>query len=278
MLTVAILGLALAMVWAWDRSGLTFADLEWWPITGLAFVAAPLSLTLKAAEFGLAARIAGQRPSSRAALEISVVSSAANLLPLPGSLLVTVQALASDGAGYGRAVGASSVPAIAWLGITGIVGGAAIAAAGPIGLGVVVGVAGIAALVGALVLFRTVAPAIGRPRLATAIILVEAAWLAVSGLRFTLAAAALGVDLDLSQALALSVAGALTVAIGFVPGGLGVREALIAALAPLIGLDVETGILLGAIDRVVWLGFLGLAGVVLSGQRSSASRSANADS
>ena len=43
-------------------------------------------------------------------------------------------------------------------------------------------------------------------------------------------------------------------AIGFFPGGLGVREALIAALSPLIGLDLETGVLLGAVDRVVWLG------------------------
>ena len=69
----------------------------------------------------------------------------------------------------------------------------------------------------------------------------------------SLAAAVIGVDLTVPQALALSVAGAITVAIGFFPGGLGVREALIAALSPLIGLDLETGVLLGAVDRVVWL-------------------------
>ncbi len=56
-------------------------------------------------------------------------------------------------------------------------------------------------------------------------------------------------------------------AIGFFPGGLGIREALIAALSPLIGLDLETGVLLGAIDRVVWLGFLALAGLGLAGGR-----------
>ena len=55
----------------------------------------------------------------------------------------------------------------------------------------------------------------------------------------------IGVDLTVTQALALSVAGAITVAIGFFPGGLGVREALIAALSPLIGLDLESGVLLG---------------------------------
>jgi uncharacterized membrane protein YbhN (UPF0104 family) len=75
-----------------------------------------------------------------------------------------------------------------------------------------------------------------------------------------------GIDLELSQALALSVAGAATVVLAFVPGGLGVRKAFIAGLAPLIGLDVEGGILLGVIDRVACLGFLALAGLALWGQ------------
>lgn len=278
LLSVAITGLLGAMIWAWRESRLTVDDLEWGPIGGLILIAAPLSLVLKAAEYTLAARVAGQRPGRRSAYEIAVVSSAANLLPLPGSLLVTVQAIASDGAGYGRAISASAVPGVAWLGITGIAGGIAIALTGPALLGLATGFGGFAALVVAGVLFVRSAPIAHRIGLAGAIVAVEIAWLAVSGLRFTLAAAALGVDLDIGQAVALSVAGAVTVAIGFVPGGIGVREGLIAALAPLIGLDVETGILLGALDRVVWLGFLGLAGLALTTQRSSASRSISADS
>lgn len=277
-LAVAVVGLAVAMVWAWNRSGLTLDDLRWRPVLGLVLLAAPLSLLLKAGEFMVAARLVDQRPGTRASLEISVVSAAANLLPLPGSLLVTVQALAADGAGYARAVGAGAVPAIAWLGVTGVIGGTAIIVTGSGALGALVLAAGVAALGGAATMFRSVAPPEGRVTLAAAILAIEAAWLAVSGLRFTLAAAALGVELDPSQALALSVAGAATVAIGFVPGGLGVREALIAALAPVIGLDVETGILLGAVDRVVWLGFLGVAGVALASQRRSARSAANADS
>jgi len=77
----------------------------------------------------------------------------------------------------------------------------------------------------------------------------------------------IGVDLTVTQALALSIAGAITVAIGFLPGGLGIREALIAALSPLIGLDLETGVLLGAVDRLVWLSALALAGVGLAVSR-----------
>ena len=74
---------------------------------------------------------------------------------------------------------------------------------------------------------------------------------------------ALGVSISPTQAVALSVAGALTVAIGFFPGGLGLREALLAGLSPLIGLEFDTGVLLGSVDRLVWLSFLAVAGGVL---------------
>lgn len=267
LLAVATIGLVAAMVWAWNRAELTFSDLEWGPLLGLALIAAPASLVLKAAEFTVAARVAGQQPPRRLAMETAVVSSAANLLPLPGSLLVTVQTLAEGGASYGGAVAASAVPGVAWLGITGVIGGTALVVEGAGALGVLVIVGGLVALAGSGLVFRATAPADGRPALIAAILVVETGWLAVSGLRFTLAAATIGVDLTLTQALALSVAGAITVAIGFFPGGLGVREALIAGLSPLIGLDLETGVLLGAVDRVVWLGFLALAGVWLATSR-----------
>lgn len=267
LLVVATVALIAAMVWAWNRAGLTIDDLSWKPLVALALVAAPASLLLKAAEFIVAARITDQRPGSRLAMETALVSSAANLLPLPGSLLVTVKALADGGAGYGGAVAASAVPGIVWLGITGVVGGSALVMEGAVAVGLIVLIGGVVAFVGASAVFRSTGPSDGRPALVLAVLLVETGWLAVSGLRFTLAAAVIGVDLTLPQALALSVAGAITVAIGFFPGGLGVREALIAALSPLIGLDLETGVLLGAVDRVVWLGFLALAGVGLAVSR-----------
>ncbi len=271
LLAIATVALIVAMAWAWNRAGLTVDDLSWKSLVALALIAAPASLLLKAAEFIVAARIAGQQPGLRLAMETAVVSSAANLLPLPGSLLVTVKALADGGAGYGGAVAASAVPGIAWLGITGVVGGSALVIEGAAAVGLIVLIGGLVAFVGAGAVFHSTGPSNGRPALVLAILLVETGWLAVSGLRFTLAAAVIGVDLTLPQALALSVAGAITVAIGFFPGGLGVREALIAALSPLIGLDLETGVLLGAVDRVVWLGFLALAGagLALSRQRTS---------
>ena len=268
LLIVSGLGLLVAMVWAWDRSELAFDDLRWVPIAALFFVAAPLSVLLRSAEFLLAARISNQHPERSLIIETAVVSSAANLLPLPGSFLVTVRTLAGGGASYPGAVTAGALPGLTWLGLTGLVGGFAIATTGATLVGCTIIAAGLIVLAGTAVLFVRFVEADRRVRLAGATLAVEAGWLGVSALRFSLAIAALGLNLTLAQALSLSVAGALTVAIGFFPGGLGLREALIAALSPLIGLDVETGVLLGAIDHVVWLAFLALTGGVLIARRS----------
>ncbi len=267
LLTVSSVGIVVASVWAWDSSGLSGGDLEWGPIVLLLAVAAPLTLALKAAEYRVAAGVAGQRPDLRRSLDVAVVSSAANLLPLPGSLFVTVRSLSEDGTTYGGAIAASAVPGLTWLGITGVGGGIAIAVAGPPLLGAAVGLGGVVGLVVALSVFRSSAPPDGRLRLGAAVVMVETCWLGVSALRLGLAVSALGVSVDPAQAVALSVAGAITVAIGFFPGGLGIREALIAALSPLIGLPFNTGVLIGSLDRVVWLVFLALAAVVLALRR-----------
>ncbi|MEQ8840664.1 MAG: hypothetical protein RIB98_06760 [Acidimicrobiales bacterium] len=258
------IGVVVASVWAWRSSGLAVADIDWLPIVISFAIAAPASLGLKAAEFHVAARVADQTPPARRSVEVAVISSAANLLPLPGSLLVTVRSLSEDGSTYGRAIAASAVPGLAWLGITGLVGGVAIGLEGTWWLAALVVAAGFGAGLGAALLFRANAPTAGRAGLAAAVIAVESGWLAISALRLGLAVSALGVSIDPTQAVALSVAGALTVAIGFFPGGLGVREALIAALAPLIGLQFDTGVLLGSLDRVIWLAFLAVAAGALA--------------
>jgi hypothetical protein len=269
LLVLSGLAVVAASVWAWRSSGLRADDIELLPIVVAFAVAAPVSLVLKALEFRVAARVAGQRPSGRRSLDVAVVSSAANLLPLPGSLLVTVRSLSEDGTTYGRAIAASAVPGLAWLAITGVVGGTAIGIEGTPVLATIVVAAGVVAAVGAALLFRSSAPAEGRMGLIASIVAVEAGWLAVSAFRLGLAVSALGVSIEPTQAVALSVAGALTVAIGFFPGGLGVREALIAGLAPLIGLPFDTGILLGSLDRVVWLAFLALAAAALATRRGA---------
>jgi uncharacterized membrane protein YbhN (UPF0104 family) len=267
---VTLVVLVVASVWAWRSAHLSFSTIDWLPIVIAFVVAAPATLVLKMLEYDAAARLIGSRAGPRRALEVAVISSAANLLPLPGSLIVTTRSLSEQGATYGSAVVASSIPGLAWLGLAGVIGGVSIMIAGswPVGLAVAVG--GIACLSVAGAMFRRTAPADGRPQLALRIVLIETSWIGLSGFRLWLVLRAIGVVGTPAQVLALAVAGAMSVAIGFFPGGLGAREALIALLSPIIKLPLSEGVVLGVIDRVVWITFLSLAALVLVATRARA--------
>jgi uncharacterized membrane protein YbhN (UPF0104 family) len=132
---------------------------------------------------------------------------------------------------------------------------------------------GVLATAAALAMFRRTAPPRGRVALAARIVVIEVSWVVLSGLRFWLLLYALDVSATAAQALALAVAGAMSVAIGFFPGGLGAREALIALLSPLVDLRFSEGLVLGVLDRVIWMTFLTLAAVGVAAGRARADRS-----
>jgi len=273
----AAVAVAAMAAWAWASADIAVSDLSIAPLAASLLLAAPVSLLLKAAEFDIAARINSQRPTRRRTMRVAGVAAIANLLPLPGSMLVTVRSLSEDGASYRDAISSGAIPGLAWLAITGTIGGAAVAVAGSPATGAVVAVTGMSVGVGVTLMFRSAAPPTGRSQLASAIVVVELGWLATSAFRLWLASEALGQHISLSQALALSVAGAVTVAVGFLPGGLGLRELLVASLSPLIGIPFNTGVLMASVDRLVWLVFL--AGVALwlstsSGQPDESAESA----
>jgi uncharacterized membrane protein YbhN (UPF0104 family) len=247
-------------IFAWRSSDLEPGDLRWWAVLTSLLIAAPVSLALRALEFDAAARLLGQSPTLDRSFRVAVVASAANLLPLPGSLIVNVRSLSEDGSTYSRALAASAVPGLSWLGLVGLVGGTGIVVNDAAAVGAIVICGGGLALVVAARLFLATGPDDGaRVRLAVRIALVELGWLAISATRLLLALVALGESASISQAVALSVAGALTVAIGFFPAGLGVREILVAAIAPIVGIPFDTGVLVGVLDRAVWLTFLAIA-------------------
>jgi hypothetical protein len=266
---VVSIGLVVASVWAWRRANLSLSAIDWVALAINFFVAAPATLVLKMFEYDAAARLIGTRARPRRALEVSIVSSAANLLPIPGSLLVTARSLSEQGATYGEAAFASVIPGLAWLGIAGVIGGISVGIAGNAIIGAVVFAGGCACLGVAAAMFLRSAPASGRLRLATRIVVIETSWVGLSGFRMWLALRAIGVEATPAQVLALAVTGAMAVAIGFLPAGLGAREAFIALLSPIINLPLSQGIVLGVIDRVVWISFLAVAAIALAIWRSS---------
>jgi hypothetical protein len=242
-----------------------------WPLVVLALLAVPSANAANGLEYAVAARIGGHTVRVGEALEVSVLSSAANLLPLPGAALVRVRAMRRRGSSYQRALAVTALVGGAWLATSLVLAGGLLAAgrAGEVDDVAAAAVLG-AGLVGValvVVAVRRLAPVGQAPSLAAGLLAVEVLAVAVAAARYLLVLRALDLDVALEQAVALSVASVLASALGFVPGGLGLREALAGAIAGLVGLPVATGVLAAAVDRLVGLPVLAAlsAGIVLRG-------------
>jgi uncharacterized membrane protein YbhN (UPF0104 family) len=92
-----------------------------------------------------------------------------------------------------------------------------------------------------------------RVRAAIELLVIETTFILAQALRLFLVAAALRLHVSYGQAVTLVIATVAAAAIGFLPSGLGVREALAALLAPVIGLPASVGLVITAVDRVVSL-------------------------
>jgi uncharacterized membrane protein YbhN (UPF0104 family) len=244
-------------------------DLAWWPLLLVGLLGVPLTVALNGAEYVVAGRMVKVPVSAATALRISIYGSAANLLPIPGAALVRIQALRREGTGTGRATLTLGAVGLGWLAVSFGLAGALLLPSRPGtgGLFLVGGLVGLA--VTALIVRRPEDPAASRRDLAW-LVLAEVGFAVVQAGRLYLCLVALDQQPTAAQAFALAISVAVGSAIGFLPGGLGIREAVAALLAPLVGLPASVGFLATVLDRVVGLVFLApVAALVLFRRNTS---------
>lgn len=265
---VVFVGTAIAAAW-----NLPSADPQIrWALLGAAALLTPANLVLNAVEFQVIARFVRQRIPLPRAVKVTVLGSAANLLPLPGSTLVRVHALAANRATYRGAFGASIAVGVMSVAANLLLAGTVMIQRAPSWV--------VAALLGAGA-FATAA-ALGivslgpgqrhNLRFAATAFGVELVYASVSAVRLWLILLGLGTDVALASAFALTAAGALATAVGFFPGGLGLRELLVGMISPLVGLTIPAGLSGAVLQRLLGLSVLALAaGTILVRTRASLS-------
>ena len=262
---VAVALFAGSTVAAWralpsDRGGID------WALVALAAALVLPGALVNAEEYRVSARIVGQQVALPAALRVSVVAAAFNLLPIPGSVLVRTRALAKGGSTTAHAVTSTLAVGVAYIAVALVIVAAVQVGAAPVQAGVLL-VVGIAMLAGAAVLVRRLA---GQPMGAVLrrLVAVEAVSVLVKAVRLYLTIRALGFDPSIAQATSLSMATVAASAIGIFPGGLGIRELLSGLIAPAVDLPASVGLVGTSMDRVIGLATLSvLAGVVLFATR-----------
>lgn len=243
---------------------------DWRPILLVVLAGIPITIFLAALEFIVTGRLIGQSVPLRRALDVTVVGTAANVLPLPGSVLVRIASLKLGGARYGEATVAVLFVGVSWVAIAFIYGGGFLLylsadLAGGLFLG-----GGLVLLAG-LVLFTI--RVWGKTVSAGAVMAIKLGLVATDAWRLYLCLGAIGIPASFAQASALPVSTAVAAAIGFVPGGIGVQEALAAALSPLVGLTVASGFLSVTLNRILGLAVIAPVALHLAIRHRSAKAS-----
>lgn len=275
-LAVAFLVFLVATVVAVRNAPFVGADVRW-SFLPLLILLVPAGVVFNAGEYLVSARIAGHRVGIFASVRVAAMAAAANQLPLPGSVLLRTQALKEVGIGYGRALGATGLTGLAYLGAALSLAGLALLLGGRVGVALVVVGAGGAFLALTLLGARAYT---GRraPRVAAALIGVELGSTLAKAAAFLVVARALNFDVTFTQALVVTLAVVITSSLGFFPGGLGLRELLAGAISPLVGLPVSVGLVTTAANRVAGLILLSLMSLLLAMTgRHLRSRPATAD-
>ncbi|MGH7025494.1 MAG: hypothetical protein ACREEB_18150 [Caulobacteraceae bacterium] len=231
------------------------------PFLALLLIAVPATIVLNAVETDLLFRMAGHPARWTEVLETTIHGSAANLLPIPGSALVRAGAMKTGGVAIRHSSRFILCFAGVWGGVTFAYSGAALALQRQHQVGAALTALGLVALAACVGLLRRLGAQwaeVGR------LVVVRVSSLPLEALRLMLAAWALGAKVSLAQASAFTVASFIGTGISIVPAGLGIREALIAAISPLVGVSSSMGFLSATVDRVAAMCALAAAVALLA--------------
>lgn len=225
------------------------SELQIWPLLLLTLLSAPLGTILNTVELHALSRIARGPMSWRTSAELTVYTSAANMLPLPGGVVTKLAGMKAHGVSYGTASAMVVLSFLAWAGFTFLLSGCALFVLGQPAIATLFGIVGVA-----LLIVCGIGYARYRDWRRVAIIaLLRMVYFAVEVLRYWLAFATIGVSLSLMQCATFVVASVVGAAVVIAPQGLGISEASAALLATLIGVGAGMAFIAAALQRVVRL-------------------------
>ena len=208
-------------------------------------------MVLNALEFRLMARFAHHHPPVLEVFQVTILGSAANLLPVPGAVVVRLANLRKAGVRVTLGLNLTAIIGITWVGAVCTLGGVvqlfSHTAFGVIVLAIGLGLLGIALVM----LVRVVDDGTRVAGRGSRLLAIESGFVLMQAFRLFLIASALRFNVSYAESTTLVIAAVSAAAIGFLPAGLGVREAIGAALAPVVGFPAAVGLVITVVDRAI---------------------------
>jgi len=226
------------------------SEVNWSAILLMALIATPATLLLNAVEFSLSARLIGQSIPLARSMSVTIVGSAANLLPLPGATLVRLAALKSEGATLRSGLYATALLAILSLGLGFAYSGLAASLIDGSWYAIAIFCSGLAVTIFAWMVAREV---FDDPSVIIGLTFARVALIMLDAARTYLAFVAIGADANFGQASVLTISTVLAAVVAIVPSGLGLREGIAAFMAQFIGLQPAEAFLATSLSRLVGL-------------------------
>lgn len=249
-LAIAVAILVLGLVLSIRDQPDAFSRLDFRLVLTVVLLGVPIAVCFNTIEFVLTGRLIGQTVNFARALEITIIGSAANMLPLPGSTMVRVASLKVGGAGFRDATAAVLCVSAIWVAVALMYAGTAILLVAGHLLGMVFLVTGLAIL---LVLTFAALRVAADLRFGFAMLAVKLILVMTDAARLLLCLGAIGTAVTFAQASALTVSGVAGTAVSIVPAGLGIRETVAAGLSPIVGVAAAAGFLAAALNRILSL-------------------------
>jgi len=251
MMLVAVPALVVGAVVSYRTLDLDLAEVRWGHLALAGLLGGPVSATVAAWEFRLSAAMVGHRIGLWQALRVTIVANALNYLPGHGGALWRVQSIRRMGSGYSGATSVTLLLALVWLGLAGLTAGGLLLAHGPAVAAWAFAGLGLLGLLLAAVMLRQHHRGAAAAGWGARVAMVETCSIVVAVARLYVVLLALGHRSGITAAVVLALAGIIASATGIMRGGLGLRELLAGAFAPLVGLAVGLGFLASAVDRLV---------------------------
>lgn len=247
-LCLALAVLAGGLVFSLQEQGDALADMDWRYLALVVALPIPLVLLFTILEYILMGRLLGRALGFAHACEVTVIGVAANMLPLPGSMLVRMAGLKAAGAGLRDGAVASLFVFLVWLALAAVYSGIAVAVLAVSWLALLLVASGTALLIATMLMARRYTGSFGTM---TVLAAMRLAVVVLEAIRIYLCFRALGAEASFVQSSALTVTTALGSAVSIVPAGLGIREVVAAAFSPLLGLALSVGFLATLLNRLL---------------------------
>ncbi len=240
------------------------SEFRWWILPILAFVTTPLTVFANAAEYRVMGAISNRHIRWVESARLTILATAANLLPIPGGIMVRTQALRQEGTSYKRALAANAAAGIAWAGMGCVAVGALLTTDREerwFSVGLLIAAVVLISSVWRLLKRANPVHAVGHM---TSLMAVEALTVIITTVRIWLAFALIGKSATPAQAVALTSSVIIAAAVGIFPSGLGLRELLAGAVGAVVNLPAAESVAATAADRVAaQIGLIVLAGGLL---------------